>query len=180
MSKDAPGGTERSDQPAGDGRLDSWKEIAAYLKRDVTTVRRWEKREGLPVHRHLHDTRDSVYAYTNELDDWRQGRHNHLGEPQQSTAGRALDATTDCQAGPAPLAGWIAAALLAISTVSLAVLLFRAAPRRVLRSNDARFGYPSCRSRRLRLRLFAGRASPDVRRRKRGTTRVSGFVRSIR
>jgi hypothetical protein len=35
-------------------RLDSWKEIAAYLNRDVTTVQRWEKREGMPVHRHLH------------------------------------------------------------------------------------------------------------------------------
>ena len=33
-------------------RLDSWKEIAAYLNRDVTTVQRWEKREGMPVHRH--------------------------------------------------------------------------------------------------------------------------------
>jgi len=36
-------------------RLESWKEIALYLGRDVTTVRRWEKREGLPVHR-LHTT----------------------------------------------------------------------------------------------------------------------------
>ena len=36
-------------------RLDSWKEIAGYLKRYVTTVQRWEKREGMPVHRHLHD-----------------------------------------------------------------------------------------------------------------------------
>ena len=36
-------------------RLDSWKEIAAYLDRDVTTVQRWERREGMPVHRHLHD-----------------------------------------------------------------------------------------------------------------------------
>jgi len=35
-------------------RLDSWKEIAAYLKRDVRTVRRWEHAEGLPVHRHSH------------------------------------------------------------------------------------------------------------------------------
>ena len=41
-------------KPALD-RLDSWKEIAAYLNRDVTTVQRWEKREGMPVHRHLHD-----------------------------------------------------------------------------------------------------------------------------
>ena len=32
-------------------RLDSWKEIAAYLRRDVRTVQRWEERESLPVHR---------------------------------------------------------------------------------------------------------------------------------
>jgi DNA-binding transcriptional regulator YiaG len=38
-----------------DDLLESWKEIAAYLKRDVTTVQRWEKRERLPVHRHVHD-----------------------------------------------------------------------------------------------------------------------------
>src|SRR5687767_9779014 len=36
-------------------RLESWKEIAAYLKRDVSTVQRWEKREGMPVRRHLHN-----------------------------------------------------------------------------------------------------------------------------
>jgi TolB-like protein/Flp pilus assembly protein TadD len=55
-------------------RLESWKEIAAYLVRDVTTVRRWEKREGLPIHR-LHHTRlGSVYAYTAELDTWRNKR----------------------------------------------------------------------------------------------------------
>ena len=34
-------------------RLDSRKEIAVYLNRDMTTVQRWEKREGMPVHRHL-------------------------------------------------------------------------------------------------------------------------------
>ena len=30
-------------------RLDSWKEIAVYLGREVRTAQRWEKREGLPV-----------------------------------------------------------------------------------------------------------------------------------
>ena len=38
------------------------------MKRDVTTVQRWEKREGMPVHRHLHDKRGSVYAFRGELD----------------------------------------------------------------------------------------------------------------
>src|SRR6266852_4591304 len=55
-------------------RLESWKEIAAYLGRDVTTVRRWEKREGLPVHRLHHSKLGSVYAYTAELDAWRNER----------------------------------------------------------------------------------------------------------
>jgi TolB-like protein/Tfp pilus assembly protein PilF len=51
-------------------RLDSWKEIAAYLRRDVRTVQRWEKKEGLPVYRHLHDKLGSIYAYRNELTEW--------------------------------------------------------------------------------------------------------------
>ncbi len=55
-------------------RLDSWKEIAAYLKRDVRTVQRWEKNEDLPVHRHVHEAQASVYAYTSELDAWRANR----------------------------------------------------------------------------------------------------------
>ncbi|MDQ6892679.1 MAG: hypothetical protein M3167_08370 [Acidobacteriota bacterium] len=58
------------DEPASNGRLDSWKEIAAYLRRSVRSAKRWEKEEGLPVHRHLHGKRDSVYAYGTELDLW--------------------------------------------------------------------------------------------------------------
>jgi pentatricopeptide repeat protein len=61
-----------------EGRLDSWKEIAAYLKRDVTTVQRWEKREGMPVHRHVHDKRGSVYALGSELDAWQRNRGTRL------------------------------------------------------------------------------------------------------
>src|ERR1700683_3383507 len=56
-------------------RLDSWKEIASYLRREVRTVRRWEAFEALPVHRHLHRVRGSVYAFASELDAWRAGRH---------------------------------------------------------------------------------------------------------
>jgi tetratricopeptide (TPR) repeat protein len=55
-------------------RLDSWKEIAAYLKRDVRTVQRWEKTEKLPVHRHLHEKQGTVYAFKPEIDSWSQGR----------------------------------------------------------------------------------------------------------
>src|SRR5215204_5344600 len=55
-------------------RLDSWKEIAAYMRRDVKTVQRWEKREGMPVHRHLHDKAGSIYAFRAELDVWAANR----------------------------------------------------------------------------------------------------------
>ncbi|HEX4378608.1 MAG TPA: hypothetical protein VH022_01120 [Candidatus Acidoferrum sp.] len=67
-------GTPHSEN-AGENRLTSWKEIANYLKRDVTTVQRWEKREGMPVHRHLHDRMGSVYAFCTELDDWARTRN---------------------------------------------------------------------------------------------------------
>jgi Tol biopolymer transport system component len=59
---------------AAQDRLDSWKEIAAHLSRDVTTVQRWEKREGMPVHRHLHDRMGSVFAYRSELEAWARRR----------------------------------------------------------------------------------------------------------
>jgi tetratricopeptide (TPR) repeat protein len=55
-------------------RLDSWKEIAAYLGRDVRTVQRWERSGHLPVHRLLHSKRGSVFAYSSELDAWRDAR----------------------------------------------------------------------------------------------------------
>jgi TolB-like protein len=60
-------------------RLDSWKEIASYLRRDVRTVQRWEKKEGLPVYRHLHDKLGSIYAYRNELTDWFNTRQQSGG-----------------------------------------------------------------------------------------------------
>src|ERR1700723_1832497 len=67
-------GTPQSEKHQED-RLDSWKEIAAHFARDVTTVQRWEKREGMPVHRHLHDRAGSIYAFTAELDEWARGRN---------------------------------------------------------------------------------------------------------
>jgi hypothetical protein len=70
-----PGASE----PSSDGRLDSWKEIAAYLRRSVRSARRWEKEEGLPVRRHVHDKGDSVYAFRTELDVWRSSRGSKAG-----------------------------------------------------------------------------------------------------
>jgi TolB-like protein/Tfp pilus assembly protein PilF len=79
-------------------RLDSWKEIATYLKRGVRTVRRWEHQEGLPAHRHLHGTQGTVYAFADEIDKWLRGRSVEKGADQlpadqvsRSAAGPDLD-----------------------------------------------------------------------------------------
>lgn len=53
-----------------DERLDSWKEIAFYLHREVRTVQRWEKHEALPVRRHAHRGGNSVYAWKAEIAEW--------------------------------------------------------------------------------------------------------------
>ena len=74
----------RNDRPLhmteGRGRLDSWKKIAKHFNRDVTTVQRWERREGMPVHRHVHDKQGSVYAFRSELDAWWEGRRGKLAD----------------------------------------------------------------------------------------------------
>ena len=54
-------------------RLESWKEIAAYL--NAACARQADGRGGVPpVHRHVHRTLGSVYAYKSEIDAWRQSR----------------------------------------------------------------------------------------------------------
>lgn len=71
----ANGSTDPSARPDHESvRLESWKEIAAYLNRSVTSVQRWEQEEGLPVHRLVHAKGGSVYALTHELDLWRNQR----------------------------------------------------------------------------------------------------------
>ena len=85
-------GTPPSVRPPED-RLDSWKEIAAYLNRDVTTVQRWEKREGMPVHRHLHDRMGSVYASRADLDAWARSRNLRAAQEPQNNAQPPRSAT---------------------------------------------------------------------------------------
>jgi Tol biopolymer transport system component len=74
--------------PAGE-KLESWKQIACYLKRDVRTVQRWEKREGLPVHRHAHDKLGSIYAFTGEIDAWSESRRLRNGKKESKGDGNS-------------------------------------------------------------------------------------------
>ena len=69
IANDALGHRGGGQSIAGDW-LDSWKEIAAYLRRSVRCVQRWERMEGLPVLRHRHAKGATVYAYRHEVDQW--------------------------------------------------------------------------------------------------------------
>jgi len=93
--------------------LESWKEIAVYLKRDVRTVIRWEKKEGLPVRRHLHQARSSVYAYPSELETWRASRHPGFDQVPFAMPWRR----------PIPALGLTAVLLLALLSVASGPIL---------------------------------------------------------
>lgn len=109
------GGASPTDTRSRD-RLDSWKEIAAYLNRDVTTVQRWEKREGMPVHRHLHDRIGSVYAFRAELDAWARTR--------KLPASLDAEASSATQAQETGHAGWATMRRLSMLVAGLAPVLF--------------------------------------------------------
>ncbi|MDA2914237.1 tetratricopeptide repeat protein [Acidobacteriia bacterium AH_259_A11_L15] len=106
--------------PEAAGRLESWKEIAGYLKRDVRTLRRWEKNEGLPVHRHMHEKLPTVYAYKSELDAWWNNRRPRL-EAQEAKE-------TKEKSKRWLLAGALALAAVAAVTVGLGYWLAQPPP----------------------------------------------------
>lgn len=88
-----------------DDRLDSWKEIATFLKRDVRTVQRWEKQAGLPVHRHSGGRLRAAYAFRSELDAWWRAQDAAGGEldpplPMEPSIGR--DQAVGSAASPPP------------------------------------------------------------------------------
>jgi hypothetical protein len=78
---------QRSERrPQACDRLDSWKEIAAYLRRSVRCVQRWERTEGLPVLRHRHAKSATVYAYRHEVNTWwEEGRT--VSDPRRHSGG---------------------------------------------------------------------------------------------
>ncbi len=55
-------------------RLESWKEIAEYLHRDVRTVQRGEESKGLPVRRLPGGERARIFALRSEIDAWWNSR----------------------------------------------------------------------------------------------------------
>ncbi len=94
-------------------KLQSWKEIAAFLGKDVRTARRWNAERGLPVHRVPGGKGASVFAYIDELEAWFHER------PSEEPSG-----TPDSEPSFAPDAG----AAPADGQADLATLSSRGAP----------------------------------------------------
>jgi Tol biopolymer transport system component len=93
-------------------RLDSWKEIAAHFGKSVRTVQRWERTEGLPVHRHVHERRGTPFAFESELDVWFTTRRHQLetvSEPARVNYRRGLvvPALIALAAAAVSLAAWL-------------------------------------------------------------------------
>jgi tetratricopeptide (TPR) repeat protein len=66
--------------------LESWKEIAGYLKRSIRTCRRWEAELELPIHRLDGTPSARVFAYADELDRWLAEKLNHVKIEAKSPA----------------------------------------------------------------------------------------------
>jgi len=111
--------------PASGKRLDSWKEIAAFLGRAERTVKRWETERGLPVHRVPGGGRSAVFAYTSELADWLKGKGQELdadessfGEASPAAAAPTLSPSTAHRGvSPARLAAWLVPLALAAALI---------------------------------------------------------------
>lgn len=91
---------------SGTGRLDSWKEIAHYLRRGVRTAQRWERDAGLPVRRVTADG-GAVYAFQSDIDAWwqRRGINDRPPRSRPPTTGPVpapIDGTAFAVPVPAP------------------------------------------------------------------------------
>jgi TolB-like protein/Flp pilus assembly protein TadD len=98
MADPSPGGRTIPDPPTDEPRLESWGEIAAYLRREIRTVQRWERYQGLPIRRLLIGKLSSVYAYRSELDKWfreRQPPAENSDEAAEKSTNGEIEAQID-------------------------------------------------------------------------------------
>lgn len=105
-------------QAATAQRLNSWKEIAAYLGTSERTVQRWEQGEALPVHRHVHEKGSTIYAYPVELEEWLSRRQpGGLSPKGRKGQGRKPKRVARGTEGRRGWLWWLAAAGLAAASV---------------------------------------------------------------
>ncbi|MGA8030356.1 MAG: hypothetical protein WB992_24700 [Bryobacteraceae bacterium] len=109
---------------AGPGKpLTTWAEIATHLDVSIRTAQTYEEKHGLPVHR-LPGEKARVYAYSEELDSWKQharGGAQHHSESAMDGQSKSAQPTIGT-ASQSSRRNWYwlcAAAILALSSGSL-------------------------------------------------------------
>jgi hypothetical protein len=109
-------GTESNEIRSSD-LLDSWKEIAAYIQKDVRTCQRWEKLKNLPVHRVGLTKRSRVFALKPEIDRWMESRPSFQLTEQEIKAKRA----------------WVLAGIFASVAITTICVLIQLSPPQLVR-----------------------------------------------
>ncbi len=114
--------------------LDSWKEIARYLSRDIRTIQRWERTKGLPVHRLPGGEKPAVYALKKEVDAWRQRDARTLVSTETIPrprhrfpvpVQRLRASVRDLVSGRGLALPWILAAAIVLGAVAAGIVLHR-------------------------------------------------------
>jgi len=128
--------------PLSGKRLDSWKEIAAFLGRAERTVKRWETERALPVHRVPGGGRSAVFAYTNELSEWLRGHPTEVEAaptsvpaPVEETPSASQPETERATAVPISRQRW--ALILVAALAVTAAVVFMPGPGRKPKLVDA-------------------------------------------
>jgi Tol biopolymer transport system component len=148
----------RSIRGQQEDRLDSWKKIASYLKRDVSTVQRWERREAMPVHRHLHDKQGSVFAFRSELDAWWESRRSRLTQDAAAESERPAPVLQTAEDAPLTSAPRVRPTRLVPVALAAAVVLTAGALAWFAADKDYFWRNPLASARFTRLVDFAGTA----------------------
>jgi len=118
-------------------RLESWKEIAAFIGRDERTAMRWARDQGMPVRRVPGAKRSRIFASRAEIRAWLAG----LGTASETMIPVRASETRDAFAanadlGPTPKTygrerlRWTAAACLVLLSVGIGILIRRSTAHR--------------------------------------------------
>ena len=127
-------GDKRPPEGSQNRQLRGWKEIALWLGKDESTVKRWALDRGFPIHRVPGSKRASVYAWTDEINDWLTSRRREdASQTSPSAEPPGAERATPSEEKPARRPrSWHARSTAAVAVLAafavLGVVLFRPAP----------------------------------------------------